>query len=484
MPIKLTQLLDGIADVDDTGDPMVSGLAIDSRQTDPGDAFFAYPGARSDGRHFIQQAIDRGAVAVVYDPQRYTPPVMPVVSVPMPDLQRRVGIVADRFYDNPSNRLFITGVTGTNGKTTCTHLLAQAFEHLGVRCGLIGTLGIGFFGELTPTSFTTPDPVSLHRALHRFVAAGVGHVCMEVSSHALDQGRIAGVAFDAAVFTNLSHDHLDYHRDMAAYGHSKAILFDCPSLQLAVLNDDEPFSGTLKARTTAPKIRTYGMRTGDVTAESVQPSDAGLRVVIRARNRVLNVPTALIGRVNAANLLAVAAALLDVEQDDDSLAAAMQRLSPVPGRMEMFRTPAARPTVVVDYAHTPDALNHALQSVREHCGGRLWCVFGCGGNRDRKKRPLMGSVAETLADVVVLTDDNPRLEKPAAIVAEIRSGMRSSPTVIHNRARAIEWTIAHAEPGDWVLVAGKGHETSQQIGHRQLPLSDRSIVSETLGMAA
>ncbi len=482
--LPLSELLQGFVSIEPEHDILISGIALDSREVEAGDVFFAYAGTARHGRDYVQQAVDRGAAVVVYEPGNGALPALDVASYPMPELQRRVGLIADRFYGQPSRHLVVAGITGTNGKTTCTHALMQALGHLGARCGFIGTLGIGFGDNLQPSRHTTPDPIGLHRTLRRFVDGGASHVCMEVSSHAMDQGRAAGVAFDIAVFTNLSRDHLDYHGDMAAYGGSKAQLFDCATLELAVLNDDDPFSSVLRERTLARKIVSYGMRTGDVYAESVTPLDNGLKIVIVTGESRFGVSSSLLGRVNALNLLAVASVLLAQGRDGGELAVALERIKPVPGRMELFRAFESGPAVVVDYAHTPDALAHALRSIREHCRQRLWVVFGCGGDRDRGKRPMMGQVAEQLADAVVLTDDNPRSERPQAIVAEIVAGMGTSPTVIHDRAEAIQWTIRHADSGDWIVVAGKGHETTQQLGDREIALSDRRIVTETLGMAA
>ncbi len=482
--LPLSELLEGIVAIEPDRDVPIGGIALDSREVEPGDVFFAYPGTARHGRDYVYQAIDNGAVAVIYEPGVDAFPELGVACYPLSNLQRRVGVIADRFYGHPSRYLRVVGVTGTNGKTTCTHILMQALEYLGERCGFIGTLGIGFKEELCPGRHTTPDPIRLHRSLRRFLDLGASYVCMEVSSHAMDQGRAEGVAFDVALFTNLSHDHLDYHQDMAAYGGSKAQLFDCVSLEIAVLNDDDAFSAVLRERTKARTVIGYGMKSGDVFAESITPGDNGLDLVVNSRGLRFSVSSSLLGRVNALNLLAATTVLLAQGWDGGDVASAMERLRPVPGRMELFRALERLPAVVVDYAHTPDALANALRSIREHCHRRLWVVFGCGGDRDRGKRPLMGQVAEQLADVVVLTDDNPRSERPQAIVSEIVAGMDSSPTVIHDRAEAIQWAIRHAGAEDWVVVAGKGHETTQQLNDREIPLSDRDIVTQTLGMAA
>jgi UDP-N-acetylmuramoyl-L-alanyl-D-glutamate--2,6-diaminopimelate ligase len=348
---------------------------------------------------------------------------------------------------------------------------------------LIGTLGLGFVDALRPGVTTTPEPVQLQSELRRMVDAGATHVCMEVSSHALDQGRVVGVEFDAALFTNLTHEHLDYHQTMERYGNAKAELFTFRSLSLAILNQDDPFSSRIETRTRA-QVWKYGMHGGDVWAHAVNPEDTGIFVVFRTPRGVLRVHSALIGRVNALNLAAVAAVLLACGRDHDQVGSVLQKLRPVPGRMELFQADSEMPRVIVDYAHTPDALHHALRSIREHTHGRLWCVFGCGGDRDRDKRPMMGSVAEALADQVVLTDDNPRSESPEAIVNAIVGGMQRRPTVIHDRKEAIQWAIRAAVAGDWVLVAGKGHETEQIRAGGRTPFSDRAVVRESLGAAA
>ena len=307
---------------------------------------------------------------------------------------------------------------------------------------------------------------------------------MEVSSHALAQDRVAGVCFDAALFTNLSHDHLDYHDNFQDYADTKALLFESAALRFAVINRDDEFGQHLVEQVKAPTW-TFGLDRGDVRASKVEAGVSGLDLVLESPKGAIDAQAGLIGRLNIHNVLAVAAVLLADGSTSSMVAQAISGLSPVPGRMELFQKgKSTEPSVVVDYAHTPDALERALMSVREHCEGRVWCVFGCGGDRDRTKRPLMGAIAERLADVIVVTDDNPRHELAKSITDQIVAGMAQTPRVINDRAQAIEWAIEHAAPGDWVLIAGKGHETTQQVGDKFVDLDDRSIVSECLGVAA
>jgi UDP-N-acetylmuramoyl-L-alanyl-D-glutamate--2,6-diaminopimelate ligase len=465
-------------------DPEIRGLTLDSRQVQPGDLFLAVPGARADGRAFMGGALARGAAAVVYEDDGVEPDRRVAGAIGIPDLRRQIGVIADRFYGSPSRRLKVVGVTGTNGKTTTTQLLAQALDRAGQRCGLIGTLGSGFPGNLDPSLHTTPDAVSVHRLLAGFAAAGARAVCMEVSSHALDQARVAGVAFDIAVFTNLTRDHLDYHGDMDAYAAAKARLFDFPHLEAAVINADDRFGRELIERSRSRlRVVGFGLEQGEVRACRVQPSTDGLTIAVTTPFGDTELKSPLLGRFNAANLLAVLAVLLVAGLPLAEAARVVAQARPVSGRMERFGGDD-RPLVVVDYAHTPDALDKVLAALREHTRGKLVCVFGCGGDRDRGKRPLMGAIAERLADVVILTNDNPRHEDPQAILVEIAGGMRSTPTVVPDRTQAIRAALREARAGDIVLVAGKGHEDYQQIGDRRLPYSDRETVSALLREAA
>ncbi len=466
-------------------DVAIDGLSIDSRQCGRGDLFFAYPGVAVDGRDHISEAIERGVSAVVYEAgDADIPAISTVPLLAVNGLREKVGIIAERFFDHPGRDLFIIGITGTNGKTSCAHLLAQAFQRLNVRAALIGTLGWGFVHELQKVPLTTPDAVSLHRILRDIRALGATHVCMEVSSHALAQGRVSGVSFDAALFTNLSHDHLDYHNDFAGYGAAKELLFEFPALRFAVINRDDNFGRELASRVTVPTW-TYGLCAGDVTAGKIEAGVSGLDLELKSNAGPIKTHAALVGRINVHNVLAVAAVLLADGSTAAMAAEAIDHLAPVPGRMELFqKAGSGGPSVVVDYAHSPDALERSLSSIREHCNGRVWCVFGCGGDRDRAKRPLMGAIAERLADEVIVTDDNPRHEAPGDITDEIVAGMAVPPTVINDRVQAIRWVISHAQRQDWVLIAGKGHEDAQQVGDDFLAMDDRSIVTGCLDTAA
>ncbi|HKQ31549.1 MAG TPA: UDP-N-acetylmuramoyl-L-alanyl-D-glutamate--2,6-diaminopimelate ligase [Burkholderiales bacterium] len=486
MKTRLGNLLQGIARVAPADDREVTGLAIDSRQVKRGDLFLAFPGTATDGRRYIGAAVAAGAAAVVYDStsdDQASNVSVPAIAVP--DLRASLGAIASRFYDAPSQKLVVIGVTGTNGKTTCTQLLAQALDRAPRRCAVIGTLGAGFPGALNESLHTTPDAVTVHRLMREFLAGCAAYVSMEVSSHALHQGRVNDVAFDVAVFTNLTRDHLDYHGDMQAYGAAKAMLFDWPGLKHAVINRDDEFGRTLQGRLGPRTTRlSYGLQGGDVSARRVTPTPEGLELSVATPKGDATLQTPLFGRFNAYNLLAVLAALLLL---DIPLAEAVERLRhvrSVAGRAERFGGSKGRPLVIVDYAHTPDALEKILTSLREHARGKLVCVFGCGGDRDRGKRPLMGTIAERLADQAILTNDNPRTEKPEAIVADIRAGMTSAPLIVPDRAQAIALAIANAGADDIVLVAGKGHEEYQQIGAERLPYSDRGTVRAILGEAA
>ena len=482
--MHLSTLLSGLTDVPLVHDPEIHGITLDSRAVQQGWLFIAVPGARTDGRAYIAGAYARGAAAAVYETNGFEPDARSANAIGVRALRQHIGAIADRFYGAPSRKLKVVGVTGTNGKTTTTHLLAQVLDRPDARCGIIGTLGSGFPGQLDPSVHTTPDAVSVQRLLAEFVAAGAKAVCMEVSSHALDQARVAGVAFDIAVFTNLTRDHLDYHGDMDTYATAKARLFDFPHLKAAVINQDDAFGRELieRAHRRTP-VLSFGLYGGDVRALTVETSPDGLALSVATPHGVTPLRSPLLGRFNAANLLAVLAVLLVAGVPLAEAANALAHAQPVAGRMERFGG-TGQPLVVVDYAHTPDALEKALQALREHTPGKLVCVFGCGGDRDRGKRAQMGRIAEQLADVVILTNDNPRHEDPVAIINDIAAGMQTTPSVVPNREHAIRAALSEARAGDAVLVAGKGHEDYQQVGDQRLAYSDRDTVRELLGEAA
>ncbi len=467
----------------------VRGVVADSRRVRRGEVFCAVRGAGHDGLDFAAEAVARGAVAVLAAPR----PSRPVLGVPViyiEAFENHLGAIAARFYDDPSGRLRVIGITGTNGKSSVAHFLAQAWSAVSGQPGaLCGTLGSGPPADLKPLAHTTPDAVTLQGELARLAAAGYGMVALEVSSHALSQGRVNGTHFTAAVFTNLSRDHLDYHEDLSVYGATKARLFYEHAPGLAVLNTADAFGAALAAELNGrlPVVR-YAVDAhapADVRGTVEMVSAAGLKLRLATPWGEASIAPSILGRFQAHNITAAAAALGGLGLPFDRLAAALDALAPVPGRMQPVTIGNGRPAVLVDYAHTPDALANALRTAREMTGGRLCVVFGCGGERDPGKRPLMGEVAVSLADRVILTDDNPRHESPAAIVAAIESGMTGAAfDVIHDRAAAIRTAIAAAGPGDLVLIAGKGHEKVQMIGDRRRPFDDAAVARHCLEEAA
>ena len=461
---------------------MLERLSADSRRCAPGVAFFAYPGAREDGRAHIPDAIARGAAAVVWEAEGYAwRGDWRLPNAPVRGLKQQAGTLAHAFYGRPSEALWTCGVTGTNGKTTCTQWLAAALERAGASCGVIGTLGAGFRGALEDAGNTTPDALELHRVLAGMRRAGAAAVAMEVSSHGLDQGRVNGVAFDCALFTNLTHDHLEYHGSMQEYGAAKARLFEAPGLACAVLNLDDAFGARLAQRLAARGVRTIGYGRAAQDGEFLRATRvAPERLEIISRWGRAQTAFRPLGEFNVANALGVLGCLLAQGMPFAQAAAALAELPAVPGRMQRI---GEAPLTVVDYAHSPDALEKALQALRplaEARGGRLIAVFGAGGERDRAKRAPMGAVAARLADRVVLTSDNPRGEDPLAILREIERGVGRPHEVQPDRGRAIEAAIAAAGGEDVVLIAGKGHESWQESGGRRVPFSDAAVARAAL----
>jgi UDP-N-acetylmuramoyl-L-alanyl-D-glutamate--2,6-diaminopimelate ligase len=470
----------------------VRDLALDSRQVQPGDAFVAVAGRTTHGIEHVAEAVARGASAILWDPTegRELPSLPPAVTaVPVPGLRPELGDVADRFYGEPSNDADIAGITGTNGKTTCAWLYALC---RGAHGAYLGTLGQGQPPALTPTSHTTMDVVSVHRAVRRLVDAGARQVAMEISSHALDQGRVDGLRVPLAAFTNLTRDHLDYHGTMAAYGAAKERLFACRGVEHAVINVGDDFGRELAARL-PPGIELTAVRARGpvpaagryVVATEVECHAAGLVLGGATHAGPFRLRSPLVGAFNAENLLLVLGLLLAA---DVPLAEALELLAgatPPPGRMEAFELGARGPTLVVDYAHTPDALAKVLGALRAHTTGSLWCVFGCGGERDGGKRPLMAAAAEASADRIVVTDDNPRGEDPDRIVAMITAALsgRVPAHIERDREAAIRGAAAAARPGDVILVAGKGHEDYQIYGSERRAYSDRGVARALAGEA-
>jgi UDP-N-acetylmuramoyl-L-alanyl-D-glutamate--2,6-diaminopimelate ligase len=436
-----------------------TGIAIDSRKVVPGDLFLAYPGDASDGRRFIPQAIAAGAVAVLWEDSGFHWEAgWRVPNRAMRGLRHQAGFIASHFYGEPSRHVWMVGVTGTNGKTSCSHWIAQAMTGLGRPTALIGTLGSGFPGALDLASNTTPDPVSLHRQLDSFRKRGARAVAMEVSSHGLDQGRVNGVEFDVALFTNLTRDHLDYHGTMHAYGEAKAKLFAWPQLRHAVINLDDEFGNRLATRVDRSRVNVlgYGFGKGEIAGHKLDLSTRGLKLEITTPWGSADLAAPVLGGFNAHNVLGVLGVLMSSEFGLEEAAAALRGIEPVRGRMETLQVEGG-PLVVVDYAHTPDALEKALQTLRDllPLPGRLHCVFGCGGDRDQGKRPLMGEVATRLADRCVITSDNPRSENPRAIIEQIVAGAHPNYHVEPDRTAAIYDALVHAGSTDVVLIAGK-----------------------------
>ena len=471
---------------------MIERLTSDSRRAAPGAAFFAWPGAAGDGRRHIPQAIERGCAAVLWESEGFAwDGGWSVPNAPVKELKARAGFVAHEFHGRPSDGMWICGVTGTNGKTSCSQWIAALLCGLDEKTAVIGTLGAGFRDALTPVDNTTPDVLELHRLLAEFKASGAGAVAMEVSSHGLDQGRVNGVAFDCALLTNLTHDHLDYHGSMAAYAAAKARLFDAPGLETAVLNLDDAFGVQQAQRLTARGLRTigYGLSGAPVDVSEfifARSIEAG-QVIIRSTWGEASAAIPQLGRFNVANALGVLGCLIAKGIPFAEGVALLEKLPPVPGRMQKIAEQPGRPLVVVDYAHTPDALDKvlsALQPLAQARGGRLVAVFGAGGGRDAAKRPQMGLAASRRADRIMLTSDNPRGEEPLAIIEAIRRGIvgqcAAECSVEPDRAMAIDAAVAAADPADVILVAGKGHESYQEIAGKRLPFSDAAVARSAL----
>ena len=452
---------------------MIERLSSDSRRCEGGVAFLAYPGERADGRAHIDDALRRGASAVLWEEAGFAwRPEWRVPNAPVRGLKQQAGALAHQFYGKPSESLWVCGVTGTNGKTSCSQWLAAALARAGVKAGVIGTLGAGFPGALGAVDNTTPDALETQRLLRQFLREGARAVAMEVSSHGLAQGRVNALRFACALFTNLSQDHLDYHGTMQAYGEAKARLFEMPGLESAVLNLEDPLGAELAARLHKRGVRTFGY--GFAASAPVAVTEYLPASLLPAGH------TRQLGRFNLANALGVLGCLRAYGVETREALALIAGLPPVPGRMQVV---ADEPLVVIDYAHTPDALEkalHALKPVAAERGGRLVVVFGAGGERDAGKRPLMGAAAARVADGVVLTSDNPRGEDPLAIIAQIARGIDGIHVVEADRARAIARAVAAARPRDVVLLAGKGHESTQEVAGRKLPFSDESAARAAL----
>ncbi|MBD1585653.1 UDP-N-acetylmuramoyl-L-alanyl-D-glutamate--2,6-diaminopimelate ligase [Pseudomonas typographi] len=456
--------------------PLIRALALDSRTVRPGDLFLAVPGARMDGRDHIDDALAHGAAAVAYESEGAR--VLPLTDVPLIPVRHLAGqlsAIAGRFYVEPSRLLRLIGVTGTNGKTTTTQLIAQGLDALGERCGTLGTLGSGFVGAIAPGTLTTPDAITVQATLADLHKAGAQAVAMEVSSHAIDQARVAALAFDVAVFTNLTRDHLDYHGNMQAYGEVKGRLFAWEGLGCRVINLDDSFGRELAARPHASRLLTYSCERPDATfyCRDTHFGDQGIRARLVTAQGEYDLRCPLLGRFNLSNVLAAIAALFALGYPLDNVLQAVARFHGPEGRVQQVGG-GRLPRVVIDYSHTPDALEKILEAMRPHAQGELVCVFGCGGDRDRGKRPEMARIAERLADRVLVTDDNPRTEAPQAIFDDIRAGLSAPEAVrfVPGRGMAIAQAVAAAKAGDLIVIAGKGHEDYQEIAGVRHPFSD------------
>ncbi|KAF0814835.1 UDP-N-acetylmuramoyl-L-alanyl-D-glutamate--2,6-diaminopimelate ligase [Andreprevotia sp. IGB-42] len=464
-------------------------FVADSRKVQPGDVFIAFQGEYADGRTHIDAAIAAGAAALLWEAEDFSwNPAWTVPNLAVPQLRAQAGILVSHLLGNPSQQMVVTGITGTNGKTSIASWLGQAFSALGHKTGVLGTLGNGVYPALAESTHTTLDPLALQRWLADFRDQGVSHVAMEVSSHGLAQARAHGTAFDLAIFTNLTRDHLDYHGDMDAYGAEKARLFEWEGLKAAVINADDYFGARLLQSAQAGRVISYGIIGGDVRALRIGMTLGGLTIEVATPAGEATIHSRLIGKFNAYNLLACLAALLVLDVPLTDAVRVLDGITSAPGRMQRLGGDG-KPLVIVDYAHTPDALEKALVTLRDLLpqGSRLFCVFGCGGDRDPGKRPMMGEIACRLADSVVITSDNPRSEAPRAIIKDIIKGVAGVPgtgtdnyTIESDRGDAIADAIGLAGPADVVLIAGKGHENYQEIAGVRHHFDDVEVAGAAL----
>ncbi|WP_298608712.1 UDP-N-acetylmuramoyl-L-alanyl-D-glutamate--2,6-diaminopimelate ligase [uncultured Thiothrix sp.] len=471
----------------------ITGLALDNRQLQMGMAFVALQGTRQHGLAYAQAAVEAGAVVILYEPvSNLVAPILPVPVVAVPQLPKVLGLIAQRFYQVTADDLYVIGITGTDGKTSTTHFIAEALAYLNEQAAVLGTLGVGKPGALEKGTHTTPDAIQVQKQFNDLKQQGFKTVAMEVSSHALDQGRVHGVQFDVAVLTNLTRDHLDYHGTVEAYAEAKRKLFYWPALQHAVLNLDDTFGQRLAAELADTAVQVWGYGVGDVAdypqqaviATSAKFDAQGIQATVSTPLGVGELKAPVLGRFNLHNLLAALSTLLAKGISLASALTALQQVETVPGRMQRVQVQgkAEGILVVVDFAHTPTALQQALRAAKAHTSGRLICVFGCGGDRDAGKRPVMAQIAEQEADLVIVTDDNPRTENPETIFANIRAGF-AQPVAVHfehQRATAIRLAIQQAQSGDTVVIAGKGHETVQLLADRSIPFDDRIQASLAL----
>lgn len=479
----LSQLLRSIYLLPQDLDRNITGLCQDSRQVKPGYIFFAYRGAKQDGKNYVLDAVAQNAAAILTETKiDDIDTSIPILYIPK--LTAYISLIAARFYHHPSRKLKVVGVTGSNGKTSFSQFLAACLTQLKKRCAVIGTLGYGLYGHLQPSTLTTPDAVDLQRWLSCFLNDQIEYVAMEVSSHRLAQKRLNGMEFSAAVFTNLTRDHLDYHRSLKRYAAAKRSLFNLPGVMCSIINYDDPFGRRWLPTLKSDRIYAYSMypQTDQsiIFARNFQCDTQGIYAQVQTPWGETDFHNPfLFGQFNLGNLLAVLTTLLALGFPIHSIQQCLVQLKSSPGRMEYFGGNNL-PIIVIDYAHTPDALAQVLKTLRAQCSRKLWCVFGCGGDRDRGKRPLMGEIAQQYADQIILTDDNPRTEDAKKITDDILSGMKRPKKVVveHDRRAAICFALAHAKHRDLVLISGKGHENYQILADRSVEMSDREIVSD------
>lgn len=485
--MKLAELIKGLQVIDTHGplDIEVIDISYDSRLVKEGDLFVAIPGTRDDGHRFLQDACQRGARCAIVQAIPEDPPALTLIQVA--DARHALAMTAAELFRHPSRDVTLVGITGTSGKTTTSYLLESIIKFAGHEPGVIGTINYRMKGEQHPAPTTTPQSYDLQRLLRRMVDIGVNHVVIEVSSHALDQQRVRGCHFDAAIFTNISPEHLDYHVDMGCYLGAKRRLFtevlpESVKGGWAIINRDDPLVNPLCQELSPNSTITYGITQGDVRAARAEYSINGIRGKISTPAGELEVESRLIGTYNLSNILAATAAAIVLDIPLEAIAEGIRGLRLVPGRME--RIGNAGPLVLVDYAHKPEALQKSLSELRRLITGKLIVVFGCGGDRDKGKRRPMGRIGATLADLAIITTDNPRTEDPMEIIAEIEAGAREVSTgsylVIPDRREAIAKAIYLAGNGDCILITGKGHEDYQIIGEERLPFDDRKEALEAL----
>ena len=481
-------------------DVYVNNIVLDHRKANPGDLFIAYQGLSSHGLLHAQGAIDKGVSVILWDGEcEHKDEILQTVSrsalcLHCENLKQVSGVIASRYHDRPSRELNVIGVTGTDGKTSIAHFIAQCLDSHDVHCGVMGTLGNGFIHDLHPTGLTTADALKVQESLAEIKDAGAKHVVMEVSSHGLDQGRINGVEVKTAILSNFSQDHLDYHDTIEEYAQAKKKLFSVPGLKTAIINLDDEFGREL-AKDCKSRLCVWGYSMQSdiqqtcecadyiIVTEKIEATETGYRLSVKTPKGSGSFDINLLGYFNVSNILASLAALLVSEVTFEEAIRKLSTVHPVSGRMEIIAVPD-RPIVIVDYAHTPQGLTAACSAVREHFSGDMWCVFGCGGDRDKSKRPLMAKVAEKYADHIIVTSDNPRFEKPELIIEEIMSGFvkLDNVEVMQDRKSAIYKAVQAAKVGDVILLAGKGHEASQIVDDVHIAFDDRRVARESLGV--